>query len=99
MRKLYGEFTKEDWLRVSGMTANDVPDAIILHGEDGNVAENIAEWESSFDAIASRPRWNMFVGNKGKKKIGFANVIWAPMTALVVHKFALMGTKRFIQIN
>lgn len=41
----------------------------------------------------------MVVGNKGKKKIGFVRVIWAPMTALIVHKFALMGTKRFVQIG
>lgn len=47
----------------------------------------------------SRPRWNMFVGSIKNKKIGFVNVCWAPMAALVVHKFAAMGTKRFIQIG
>jgi len=99
MRKLYGDFDKEDWLRASQMTEDQVPSTIILHGEDGNIAENIAEWEPAFEAILSRPRWNMFIGSRKNKRIGFVNVCWAPMAALVVHKFAAMGTRRFIQIG
>jgi purine-nucleoside phosphorylase len=99
MKKLYGEFDRNDWLRVSQMTEDQVPHTIILHGEDGNIVENIAEWEPAFEAILSRPRWNMFVGSRKNKRIGFVNVCWAPMAALVVHKFAAMGTKRFIQIG
>lgn len=98
-KKIYGDFDKNDWLQISNMTEADVPETIILHGEDGNVAENIAEWEPAFDSILSRPRWNMIIGQKNLKTIGFANVIWAPMVALVVHKFAMMGTRRFIQIG
>lgn len=97
MKKLYGDFDKSDWLRVSNMNASDVPETIILHGEDGNFAENIAEWEPAFESILLRPRWNMFVGARRNKKIGVVNVCWAPMAALIVHKFAIMGTKRFIQ--
>lgn len=99
MKKLYGDFGKNDWLRVSQMKESDVPETIILHGEDGNIAENIAEWEPAFESILSRPRWNMFIGARKNKKIGFVNVCWAPMAALIVHKFAVMGTKRFIQIG
>jgi purine-nucleoside phosphorylase len=99
MKKLYGDFTKEDWLRTSQMTEDEVPHTVILHGEDGNITENIAEWEPSFESILKRPRWNMFIGNRAGKRIGFVNVCWAPMAALIVHKFAAMGTKRFIQIG
>ncbi len=59
MKKLYGDFDKNDWLRISEMTEADVPETIILHGEDGNIAENIAEWEPAFESVLSRPRWNM----------------------------------------
>ena len=99
MKKLYGDFDKNDWLRISEMTEADVPETIILHGEDGNIAENIAEWEPAFESVLSRPRWNMIIGKRNDKRIGFANVIWAPMAALIIHKFAMMGTKRFIQIG
>lgn len=99
MKKLYGDFEKSDWLRVSHMTEGEIPETIILHGEDGNIAENIAEWEPAFESILSRPRWNMFIGLRKNKRIGFVNVCWAPMAALVVHKFAAMGTRRFIQIG
>lgn len=99
MKKLYGDFDKNDWLRVSHMKESDIPETIILHGEDGNVTEKIAEWEPAFESILSRPRWNMFVGFRRGKKVGLVNVCWAPMAALVVHKFAAMGTKRFIQIG
>lgn len=99
MKKLYGEFNKFDWLRVSQMKESDIPETVILHGEDGNINDNIAEWEPAFDSILCRPRWNMFVGTRKNKKIGFVNVCWAPMAALIVHKFAVMGTTRFIQIG
>ncbi len=99
MKKLYGDFDKNDWLRVSQMKESDVPETIILHGEDGNITENIAEWEPAFESILCRPRWNMIVGVRNGKKVGFVNVCWAPMAALIVHKFAVMGTKRFIQIG
>ena len=72
MRKLYGDFDKEDWLRASQMTEDQVPSTIILHGEDGNIAENIAEWEPAFEAILSRPRWNMFIGSRKNKRIASA---------------------------
>lgn len=99
MKKIYGDFNKQDWLQISNMTEADVPETIILHGEDGNISENIEEWEPAFESVLSRPRWSMFIGKKKNKIVGFANVIWAPMAALVVHKFAMMGTKRFIQIG
>lgn len=99
MKKLYGDFDKNDWLRLSQMKEADVPETIILHGEDGNFTENMVDWETAFECILSRPRWNMFVGSRKNKKIGFAQVCWAPMAALVVHKFAIMGTRRFIQIG
>jgi len=99
MKKIYGDFNKQDWLQNSHLNESEVPETIILHGEDGNVTENIGEWESAFESIVSRPRWNMIVGKRRNKLIGFANVIWAPMTALIVHKFAMMGTKHFIQIG
>lgn len=99
MKKLYGEFNQQDWLQASKMTLDQVPESIILHGEDGNIFENISEWEPVFDSIISRPRWNMIIGKKKNKVIGFTNVIWAPMTALIVHRFAMMGTKKFIQIG
>ena len=75
MKKLYGDFTKDDWLRVSKMSEDEVPHTIILHGEDGNVDKNIAEWEPVFESVLCRPRWNMFIGQKSKRRIGFVNVI------------------------
>lgn len=97
MKKLYGDFDKNDWMRVSGLSENEIPHMIVLHGEDGSIEQNIAYWENSFENIISRPRWNMVIGKMHGQPIGFVNVCWAPMAALIVHKFAAMGTKRFIQ--
>lgn len=99
MTKLYGDFEKADWLRVSQIKEEEIPHTIILHGEDGNIVENIAEWEPSFDGVICRPQWNMIIGKKSNRHIGFVNVCWAPMAALIVHKYAMLGTQRFIQIG
>ena len=70
-----------------GLSEEEIPHTINLHGEDGNVAENIAELEPAFESVLCRPRWNMFVGQKFERRIGFVDVIWAPMAALIVQYF------------
>ena len=97
MTKLYGDFDRQDWLRVKGLEHNEVPQTLILHGEDGSIMENLADWETRLAPITHRPRWNMIVGSHQGVTVGFANVCWAPMAAIIAHQFCIMGTELVIQ--
>jgi purine-nucleoside phosphorylase len=99
MKRLYGEFTRDDWLAAKRLSADDIPDTLILHGEDCEASGNIDWWEKSLQGPCLRPRWNMTLGRYNGRKVGLINTYWAPMTAMVVHQYCAMGTQRIIQIG
>ena len=96
MGKLYGEMTAEDWLRAKRFAPHEVPNTLIMVGEDWNPPERMTELEELLDVVIARPRWNVVVGDIGGKRIGLANVCWGPMAAMVAHQFFAMGTEQVL---
>lgn len=51
-------------------------------GEDWDPAARLVELESLLDVVVARPRWNVVIGDVGGRRVGLANVCWAPMAAM-----------------
>ncbi|MGM7700633.1 phosphorylase family protein [Pseudalkalibacillus sp. Hm43] len=94
--KLYGDFTKEDWLEAFKITEEKVPPSFILHGEWEH-EWNLSTWKEILSEEQWIPIWNTIVGKYKKHQIGFANVFGGPIAAAIVHRFAVLGTETFVQ--
>ncbi|UFT98320.1 uridine phosphorylase [Radiobacillus kanasensis] len=94
--KLYGDFTKRDWLKALDIREEQIPGAFVIHGEHEH-DHNIKEWTGILKPIQWLPSWNSIVGSYEGNQIGFANVYGGPMAATVVHRFSVMGTSKWIQ--
>lgn len=94
--KLYGEFTKEDWLTALGIEEANIPLSFIIHGEWNHV-DNLNVWKSILKEEKLLPKWNTVIGKYCGVNVGFANVYGGSMATNIVHPFALTGTELFIQ--
>ncbi|QDP41061.1 phosphorylase family protein [Radiobacillus deserti] len=94
--KLYGDFSKEDWLDVFKVSENQIPSSFIIHGEHDH-AENLKNWQDLLIEEIWIPSWNSMVGKYENTLLGFANVYGGPMAATIVHRFSVMGTNTWIQ--
>jgi uridine phosphorylase len=94
--KLYGEFSKHDWLQAFRIDEKDVPSAMIVHGAWEHET-NLQQWKQILHETTWRPHWNCVVGLWKHERIGFANVFGGPSAAVICHQFASLGTQRFIQ--
>ncbi|QGQ97734.1 uridine phosphorylase [Paenibacillus psychroresistens] len=94
--KLYGDFTKQDWLKAIGIEDKDVPKSFILHGE-WNHDENLSIWKQILATDTVLPKWNTVIGKYNNIQLGFANVFGSPIAATMTHQFASVGTDVFIQ--
>ncbi|GGE63371.1 uridine phosphorylase [Priestia taiwanensis] len=71
--KLYGDFTQQDWLRVFGVDAHEIPSSFIVHGEWKH-EENLQLWSEVLKEEKWLPKWNTIVGSYQDRNVGFANV-------------------------
>lgn len=94
--KLYGDFSREDWLKALNLSKEQIPASMILHGE-WNHEWNLSIWKDILSLDMLLPKWNIVTGTHGRKRIGFANVFGGPMAATIAHQFACAGTDLFIQ--
>ncbi len=94
--KLYGDFTKEDWLNTFKVAESRIPSSFIIHGE-WNHDINLKMWNDTLKEEVWLPKWNTVIGKYNGINIGYANVFGGPMAATVVHQFSLAGTNQFIQ--
>lgn len=94
--KLYGDFTKEDWLNTFSVKNTQIPCSFIIHGEY-NHDINLKMWSDMLKDEIWLPKWNTVVGKHNGTNIGYANVFGGPMAATIVHQFGLAGTSQFIQ--
>ena len=94
--KLYGDFTKRDWLDAFGVEEHQIPLSFILHGE-WNHEENLNLWKVILKEELWLPKWNTVIGKYKGKNIGFANVYGSPIATTITHQFASAGTNQFIQ--
>jgi purine-nucleoside phosphorylase len=94
--KLYGEFTKQDWLNALDIEEDKTPLSFIIHGE-WNHEENLTLWKNTLKDENCLPKWNTVIGKYNGANIGFANVFGSPMATNITHQFASIGTELFIQ--
>lgn len=94
--KLYGEFTREDWMHALKIEEKQIPQAFILHGEWEH-AWNISTWKQLLTDDQWLPTWNTIIGKYQQKQIGFANVFGGPAAAMMAHRFSVLGTNTFVQ--
>ncbi|MEN2767870.1 uridine phosphorylase [Ornithinibacillus xuwenensis] len=96
MMKLYGEFTKEDWMNALGIEEKNIPNTFILHGEWEH-EDNLELWKNLLQADQWHPTWNTVIGEYSQQKIGFSNVFGGPHASIIAHRYAVLGTDKFIQ--
>jgi purine-nucleoside phosphorylase len=96
MKKLYGDFGRQDWLSAWGMTATDVPHALIIHGIWGGEG-HLKPWLDRFGVTAIRPDWNTVIGMHDGVRIGYCFAHGAPSATVSTHPLAVMGTQVLIQ--
>ncbi|WP_080846288.1 phosphorylase family protein [Cytobacillus gottheilii] len=94
--KLYGDFTKRDWLNALCANELQIPASLIIHGE-WNHEENLHYWKDTLKEDLWLPKWNTVIGKYKRKTIGFANVYGSSMATMMTHQFAMAGTNQFIQ--
>jgi len=94
--KLYGEFTKKDWLKAFNIEEKDVPKSFIIHGA-WEYEKNLTIWKDKIVKDIWTPHWNSIIGKLNNQRIGFANVFGGPSAAVICHQFASLGTDIFIQ--
>ncbi|GGA80829.1 nucleoside phosphorylase [Ornithinibacillus halotolerans] len=94
--KLYGDFTREDWLEALKIEEKNIPNTMILHGEWEH-QENLTDWRNLLTENQWLPVWNTVIGNFKNKRIGFSNVFGGPQASVIAHRFGILGTEKFIQ--
>ncbi|MFD2042968.1 nucleoside phosphorylase [Ornithinibacillus salinisoli] len=94
--KLYGEFTKEDWIKTLKIEEENIPNTFILHGEWEH-EWNMDTWKNILVNEQWLPTWNTVIGEYNNRPLGFANVFGGPLASMIAHRFAIVGTKNFIQ--
>lgn len=94
--KLYGDFKKEDWMKALRISESSVPKSFILHGEWEH-HDNIAYWKEQLSKEQWLGDWNSVIGNYDGHRIGFSNVYGGPSAAVTAHRYAILGTEKFIQ--
>lgn len=94
--KLYGDFTKEDWLNALGVDEDKIPSSFIIHGEWDH-DYNLKMWKETLKNEVLIPKWNTVIGKYDGKNVGFSNVFGGSMASIIVHQFGSAGTDLFIQ--
>lgn len=94
--KLYGDFTRQDWVQMFGVNQNQIPLSFIIHGE-WNHDNNLKIWKEILKEEVWIPKWNTVIGKYKGTNIGFANVFGGPMATTIAHQFGSAGTELFIQ--
>ncbi len=94
--KLYGDFTRQDWVRMLGVYEKELPLSFVIHGE-WNHDSNLKVCQELLKEEVWMPKWNTIIGKYNGTNIGFANVFGGPMATTIVHQFGAAGTELFIQ--
>jgi len=59
--KLYGDFTKEDWMQALKLSEKGIPESFILHGEWEH-QENLDRWKNILADEQWISDWNTVIG-------------------------------------
>lgn len=92
------EITPQEWLAALQISADQVPDAVIVEGSWWR--QQRADWRLSYLSNVEELRFpDIFVGSWRDKRIAYCCAYGAPRTVEIVHLFALLGAKLVIQIG
>lgn len=97
------DLTRTDWLSILGLTADEVPQAVILRGTR-NLKTQYAHYRQYFTDIHEIGTPNglvedVIVGSIGGVRVGYASVYGGPMASEVTHLFGALGTRLVLQIG
>jgi hypothetical protein len=95
------ELTKSDWLAILALSAEQVPQALILRGTR-NLKHHYHAYRAWFDDVTEIGPPNgifedVFIGRSRALGIGYASVYGASMASEIVHLFGVLGTRLVIQ--
>src|SRR5260221_569439 len=97
------DLTRSDWLSILGLTAAEVPQALLLRGTR-NLKSQYAHYRDYFADIHEVGTPNglvedVLVGTLGGLRVGYASVYGGSMASEVTHLFGALGTRLVVQIG
>ena len=88
----------EEWLEAMDLTAEDVPDVVIVEGSWWR--EQRTKWRLGYlDNVRELTFPDIFWGRWKNCKVAFCMAYGAPRTVEVIHLFGVLGTKLAVQIG
>jgi len=92
------EISANEWLDAMGLTADEIPDAVIVEGSWWR--EQRQTWRLSYlTEVRELSFPDLFWGRYNDKKIAFCMAYGAPRTVEVIYLFGKIGTQLAIQIG
>lgn len=92
------ELKAEAWLDAMNLSAEDVPDVVIVEGSWWRAQRT--EWRLSYLSEVRELNFpDIFWGKWKDKKVAFCIAYGAPRTVEVIHLFGVLGTKLAVQIG
>jgi purine-nucleoside phosphorylase len=88
----------EEWLEAMALTAEDVPDVVIVEGSWWRAQRT--EWRLGYlEDVRELKFPDIFWGRWKGRKVAFCMAYGAPRTVEVIHLFGVLGTKLAVQIG
>ena len=96
---MYHEFDAPSVRDLLGITRNDTPAGLILHGIY-DMPHHVRRWRNRLGNARVAPNaFNLVIGEEHEVTIWYAPVLGAPMAALIAHCAAVVGAKGMVQIG
>jgi uridine phosphorylase len=95
------ELTKSDWQAILGLSQECLPHALILRGTR-NLKRHYRAYAAWFDDVTEVGSPNgafedVFIGQRGGLRIGYASVYGAAMASEITHVFGVLGARLVVQ--
>ncbi len=92
------DITAEEWLAAMELSADEIPDVVIVEGSWWR--QQRTDWRLSYlTDVRELVFPDIFWGRWQDKKVAFCCAYGAPRTAEIIHIFAQIGTKLAVQIG
>lgn len=92
------EIKAEEWLEAMDLSADDVPDVVIVEGSWWRAQRT--EWRLSYLSDVRELKFpDIFWGRWKDHKVAFCMAYGAPRTVEIIHLFGVMGCKLAVQIG
>ena len=92
------DLTAEEWLEALGLTADEVPDVVIVEGSWWRAQRQA--WRLGYlTAVRELNFPDIYWGKWGEKKVAFCMAYGAPRTVEIIYLFGKIGTQLAVQIG